>query len=102
MANANGAINRFCCEAFSSEHLGSVSDVERFFRQIVHNLKVNFHPDDGFETYVSLDSDKPSFSVEEVALANRLMDEAFDVCEKAGVDIYALGMEAIRSLITWG
>ena len=37
----------------SNSHIKSVKDVVTFFHHIVCERKVNFHPDDMFEDYVS-------------------------------------------------
>lgn len=79
----------------SDSHIRSAKDVETFFHHIVYERKVNFHPDDMFEDYVSCESGINSFTLEECALYNRLMDESFSICEKDGVDIYAIGLNEL-------
>ena len=74
-------------------HITSVKNVESFFHHLVDDRKVNFHPDDDFADYISIDGKTPSFTNDEVSLYNRLMDECFGVCKKDGVDIYELGLE---------
>ena len=76
-------------------HINTVEEIEDFFHHIVCTLKVNFHPDDRFEDYIKMDTHEPSFSTEECALYNRLMEEAFDVCEREGKDIYEIGMNEL-------
>ena len=71
----------------SDSHIRSVKDVKTFFHHIVYERNVNFHPDDMFEDYVSCESEINSFTLEECAVYNRLMDECFDICEKNGTDI---------------
>lgn len=73
-------------------HITSVADVKAFFHHLVDERKVNFHPDDDFADYISLDDQTPTFTDDEVILYNRLMEESFDACEVAGVDIYELGI----------
>ena len=73
----------------------SVDDVKDFFHHLVNERKVNFHPDDRFADYVSEDG-VPSFSQEECAIYNHLMDESFDVCENRGADIYVIGLELMQ------
>ena len=82
----------------AASHINSVKDVEVFFRYLVVERKVNFHPDDDFANYVSLKDHTPTFSDEEVAIYNRLMDESFEVCEKASIDIYGIGMDEFQQL----
>ncbi len=76
----------------------SVNDVKDFFHHLVNERKVNFHPDDRFEDYVPEDG-VPSFSQEECAIYNHLMDESFDVCEKNGADIYAIGLGLMQKAL---
>lgn len=75
----------------------SVSDVESFFHHIVHERKVNFHPDDMFEDYISYEDGINSFTAEECAIYNRLMDESFNVCESNGIDIYEIGLKELKT-----
>ena len=76
----------------------SVDDVKNFFHHLVSERKVNFHPDDRFEDYVAEDG-VASFSQEECTVYNRLMDESFEVCEKNGADIYAIGLELMQKAL---
>lgn len=76
-------------------HIKSVEDVNTFFHHIVSERKVNFHPDDMFEDYVSCEGGINTFTLDECAVYNRLMDESFDICKKEGVDIYSIGLEEL-------
>ena len=75
----------------------SVNNVKEFFHHLVNERNLNFHPDDIFEDYVSCDDGSNTFSQDECAVYNRLMNESFDVCEKNGVDIYAIGVDTMQS-----
>ena len=83
----------------TESHINTVKDVEAFFHNIVFERKVNFHPDDMFEDYVSCEGGLNTFTVEECAIYNRLMDESFSICEKSGVDIYEIGLNELSSMI---
>ena len=83
----------------ANSHIMTVKDVEAFFHHIVFERKVNFHPDDMFEDYVSCEGGINTFTVEECAIYNRLMDESFSICEKSGVDIYEIGLNELSSMI---
>lgn len=83
----------------SNSHIKSVKDVEIFFHHIVFERKVNFHPDDMFEDYVSCEGGINTFTLEECAIYNRLMDESFAVCEKEKVDIYEIGLEELQGAL---
>lgn len=80
-------------------HITTIADVKAFFHHLVDERKVNFHPDDDFADYISLDDQMPTFSDEEVAVYNRLMDESFDVCDAAGVDIYELALDELQTVL---
>jgi len=77
----------------------SVKDVKTFFHHIVSERKVNFHPDDMFEDYVSCEGGINTFTLGECAIYNRLMDESFAVCNNEGVDIYAIGLEELQTAL---
>ena len=79
----------------AASHITSLKDVEAFFHHLVDERKVNFHPDDDFANYICLADKTPSFSEEEVTVYYRLMDESFDVCDKADVDIYDIGFNEL-------
>lgn len=78
-----------------TSHITTVKEVETFFHHIVYERKVNFHPDNMFEDYVSCERGIPIFTLSECAIYNRLMDESFKVCEKEGVDIYEIGLKEL-------
>lgn len=78
-------------------HILSTKDVETFFHHLVHERKVNFHPDDMFEDYVSCEGGINSFTIDECAIYNRLMDECFRVCDNEGVDIYSIGLKELQT-----
>ncbi len=80
-------------------HIKSVEDVKAFFHHLVYERKVNFHLDDMFENYVFCEGGINTFTFEECAIYNRLMDESFKACEKEGVDIYGIGLAEVQSLI---
>ena len=83
----------------SDSHIMSVQDVKTFFHHIVSERKVNFHPDDMFEDYVSCEGGINTFTLGECAIYNRLMDESFAVCNNEGVDIYAIGLEELQTAL---
>ena len=83
----------------TESHINTVKDVETFFHHLVLERKVNVHPDDMFEDYVSCEGGINTFTAEECAIYNRLMDESFSICEKSGVDIYAIGLNKLSSMI---
>lgn len=80
-------------------HITSVADVKAFFHHLVDERKVNFHPDDDFADYFSVDDKMPTFTDDEVILYNRLMEESFDACEAAGADIYELSLQELEKVL---
>ena len=76
----------------------TIDDVKEFFNHLVNERQVVFHPDDPFEDYKFKDG-QGVFTQEECVVYNRLMDESFEVCEKYGTDIYALGLESEHAAI---
>ena len=82
-----------------NDHITSVKDLETFFDYLLLDRKLNFHPDDRFENYINLETKEPSFTPSECELYNRLMDEAFDLCEKKGADIYEIGAEKLFAFL---
>ena len=83
----------------NESHILSVKDVAAFFHNIVFERKVNFHPNDMFEDYVSCEGGINTFTIEECAIYNRLMDESFAVCKKEGVDVYEIGLDELQTAL---
>ena len=73
----------------------SVEDVKKFFRQLLAE-DLNFHPDTPFEDYINGETKVDTYTKEEAALRNELLDQSFDVCEKSGEDIYEMCMEIFQ------
>ena len=69
-------------------HITTLEDVANFAKFLYNDKQVAFHPDDDFAEYVSMGTNEPLFNSEETALFNRLIEECFNVCETANVDIY--------------
>ena len=83
----------------NESHILSVKDVEAFFHHIVFERKVNFHPDDMFEDYVSCEGGINTFTLEECAIYNRLMDECIVICKSEDVDIYEIGLDELQTAL---
>jgi uncharacterized protein YecA (UPF0149 family) len=62
--------------------------VVQFMRYILA-LDVVFHPDDDMLSYIDLDTDEPTFSVEDGKYLNETIQKCFDVC---GDDVYDICM----------
>ena len=75
--------------------INNVDDVRKFFRYIVDERNVNFNPDDMFEDYMSAEGTN-AFTPEECEIYNRLVEEAFVICEKENVDIYQIALDILN------
>lgn len=73
-----------------NSHILTLEDVENFAAYLYNERKVAFTPDDDFSEYVSSVDGTRTFSDEETALFNRLMDECINVCEEENTDVYDL------------
>ena len=74
-------------------HITTVEEIKDFFHHIVYDLGINFHPDDDFKDYVSYETGERTMDDEQAELYNRLMDEAFEVCDND--QIYEIGSELL-------
>ena len=74
-------------------HIKSVKDVETFFHHIVFERKVNFHPNNMFEDYVSCEGGINTFTLDECAIYNRLLDDSHAVCYNECIHIYEIGLK---------
>lgn len=75
----------------------TLDDVRSFFRHLIEDRKVNFHPDDQFECYVEIGTENPTFTLEECHEYNAAMQKCFDICEAEGVEIYSIGFEEVMN-----
>ena len=76
-------------------HINNVDDVRKFFHYIVEERNVNFNPDDMFRDYMSVDGSN-AFTPEECEIYNRLVEEAFKICDKENVDIYEIALDILK------
>lgn len=86
-------------EYTATSQIHSIEDVEAFFHHLVEERKVNFHPDDDFADYICYEDHFPTFTENEVIIYNRLMDESYYVCDKAGIDIYEIGLPILQKAV---
>ena len=70
-------------------HIDNVDVVRKFFHYIVEERNVNFNSDDMFRDYILADGSN-AFTPEECEIYNRLVEEAFKICDKENVDIYEI------------
>ena len=69
------------------EQINTVEDVKIFFNELLEE-GLNFHPDDPFSDYIHAGSGEQFYSDQEALVRDNLLDQAFEVCEKEGADIY--------------
>jgi len=74
------------------QEIKTIEDVKTFFEELLAE-GLNFHPDDPFEDYINYETKEPTYTEEKAALRNNLLEQAFDVCENEGEDIYELCIE---------
>ncbi|MCQ2249724.1 MAG: hypothetical protein MJZ66_01305 [Bacteroidales bacterium] len=79
----------------AQSHITSVKDVKAFFKYLVRERNIPLQPDMVFANYLDADTQNPVFPPEECELFDRLMDEAFEVCEKLNADIYEIGINTL-------
>ena len=76
-------------------HITTVEYVKDFFRHLVYDLDLNFHPDDDFKEYVNYETGERVMDDKRAELYNRLMDEAFEACDNEYM-VYEIGFELLK------
>lgn len=77
-------------------HIKTIKEVESFFKQLLRE-RLNFHPDNDFADYVNYDTHQPTYTAEEAEALNKKMEQCFEVCEHAGVDIYGIACDLFNN-----
>lgn len=67
----------------------TIDDVKAFFNDLLEE-SLNFHPDEDFANYINGETKEDTYTKQEAEMRNRLMDEAFAVCDKFDICIYEL------------
>lgn len=81
----------------------TVEDVKDFFRYLVNELSLSFHPDDDFKDYVRFGSGgERMFDDEWADRYNVSMGKCFMVCKRKGKDIYGVGMKVLSKRLKLG
>jgi hypothetical protein len=77
-------------------HIHSLKDVKTFFKALNRKLHLGWHPDTLFQDYVkgNLDNNAMFFLPKEATRLNRLMNMAFSVCQKHGLDLYQIAYDS--------
>ncbi|MCQ2253549.1 MAG: hypothetical protein MJZ61_08870 [Bacteroidales bacterium] len=76
-------------------HITSIKEIKAFFKYLVRERNLALQPDSLFSTYLDPETGTPIFTQDECALFDRLMDEAFAICEKSNADIYEIGVNTL-------
>ncbi|WP_199502062.1 hypothetical protein [Mucilaginibacter conchicola] len=74
----------------------NIEDVRAFLNSLVDE-GVNAHPDELFENYINTETGADTYTPEQAVLRNRLMKQSFEICEKAGTDLYDAMQEIFLS-----
>ena len=56
---------------------------------------VNSLDQDDFKEYINFSTNEPIYTIEDADFRNNLMNNCFEVCEKAGADIYEIMFEEL-------
>lgn len=67
----------------------STDDIKLFSAQLIKE-GLSFHPDDDFNDYININTKHPFYTAKQANRRNQLMAQCFEVCEKEGLDIYAI------------
>jgi hypothetical protein len=87
------------------ESIKTLDDVLQFHRALWAE-GLNYHPEEDFFNYVHIRNVDENgnfirtYTDEEATLRNKLLDQAYEVCEAAGVDICEVGLDEYIYLVT--
>lgn len=80
--------------------INTIQDVKEFVHILIEDENLNFHPDMPFEDYIVIQAKEPTYTTEESAVRNALLNQAFELGERLGVDTHELmcqeGMKTFR------
>jgi hypothetical protein len=74
------------------EVINNIDDVKIFIKHL-YDEGVNLHPDDDFRLYINIKTGAATYTYNDALLRNKLMTQAFEVCELFNKDIYNLVQE---------
>lgn len=77
----------------------TVEDVKLFFRHLVNERQLNFHPDDDFTNYIDRKSQSLLFTKDEAKKYNKLMELCFGICKRENADIYEIGFKELSHAV---
>ena len=72
--------------------VGNLEQVRAFFRALLENERLNFHPENTFSNYVVFGGG-PAYSDEQAVHRDLLMGQSFEVCNKLNLDTCAVACQ---------
>ncbi|NII26195.1 DUF4262 domain-containing protein [Pseudoflavitalea sp. X16] len=82
---------------YETADISTPDHVYNFFKALMVDHQLNFHPDDRFEDYIDLKNKQKTFTTAESATLNQVMDHCFAVCGK-DTDIYEIALKVFKDL----
>ncbi len=79
------------------KQIESITDVHDFFTYLIDIESLNLHPDIEFSDYVSIAKGEKTLDDSQALHYQKLLDDAFAVCEKSGICIYDIGLKIFMS-----
>lgn len=76
------------------KNLQTIEDVQEFLNDCINYLGLAFHPDTNFIDYVSSNG-YPLYNEEQAEISNKMMEQAFDICDELDVDIYEMALNLL-------
>lgn len=73
--------------------------VKEQIKYFVAMLSIGFHPDTDFNDYVNIKTGRRIFSKPLAKRCNAQLEECFAMCEKYGLDIYEISLNAVNEIM---
>ena len=74
-------------------NINTLEHVKTFVHILMEEENLNFHPDSPFEDYIFLSTGLPVYSKQEAKTRNGLLNRAFELGQRLGVDTHELMCE---------
>ena len=72
-----------------------IGDITKFAKWLIQEKKINFHPDNAFEDYITPER-KPLFDARESEALENTLEQCRFLAENEGADIYVFGHNFLR------
>jgi hypothetical protein len=86
-----------CVQYLTRQHIVSLDDVKEFVHGLIHDLRLNFNPDEDFSNYVNYATGECCFNKIECKLLDRALNECWNVCSKFNVSIYDISLDILTN-----